>query len=141
MLFFHFSAADVASQWLELLHQDIKGRLSGNALFTIIQGCSEFFFFSSPVCDCFTNNFFDNVYCSVNTALRRSKKRVRAVITTELPFLISKEFSSNQENENSTDRFSHSASADMHHAKWSTMFDQMEKALTEEEKQLVSISK
>lgn len=99
------------------------------------------FFFSSPVCECFTYNFFDNVYCSVNTALRRSKKRVRAVITTELPFLISKEFSSNQENENSTDRFSHSASADMHHAKWSTMFDQMEKALTEEEKQLVSISK
>lgn len=85
--------------------------------------------------------FFDNVYCSSNTALRRSKKRVRAVITTELPFLMSKEFSFNQENENSTDRFSNSASADMHHARWSTMFDQMEKALTEEEKQLVSISK
>ncbi|XP_030932510.1 uncharacterized protein LOC115958249 isoform X1 [Quercus lobata] len=92
-------AADVASQWLELLHQDIKGRLS---------------------------------------ALRRSKKRVRAVITTELPFLMSKEFSFNQEKENSTDKFSNSASADMHHARWSTMFDQMEKALTEEEKQLES---
>lgn len=28
-----FSAATVASQWLELQHQDLKGRLSGNAIF------------------------------------------------------------------------------------------------------------
>jgi hypothetical protein len=32
-LFLCFSAATVASQWLELLHQDIKGRLAGNAIF------------------------------------------------------------------------------------------------------------
>ncbi|KAG2730648.1 hypothetical protein I3760_01G304300 [Carya illinoinensis] len=97
-------AASVASQWLELLHQDIQGRL---------------------------------------LALRRSRKRVRAVISTELPFLISKEFSSSQVNtpyviKNSIDEFSNSATADMHRARWNTLFDQMDKALSEEEKQLES---
>ncbi|KAG8651541.1 hypothetical protein MANES_07G141701v8 [Manihot esculenta] len=97
-------AASVASQWLELLHQDIKGRLS---------------------------------------ALRRSKKRVRAVITTELPFLISKEFPSNQENDpfimkTSSDGQSSNAMSSLHQARWSTLFDQMDKALIEEEKQLES---
>ncbi|OMP05482.1 hypothetical protein CCACVL1_01879 [Corchorus capsularis] len=99
-------AATVASQWLELLQQDVKGRLS---------------------------------------ALRRSKKKVRAVITTELPFLISKEFSSNQENEpniikTSGDGFSNDATAEMHRARWSALFDQMDRALSEEEKQLESWS-
>ncbi|KAK9283259.1 hypothetical protein L1049_011495 [Liquidambar formosana] len=99
-------AATVASQWLELLHQDIKGRLA---------------------------------------ALRRSKKRVRAVIHTELPFLLSKEFSSNQENDpyvikNSAAGCSNDAIADMHRTRWSALFDQMEKALSEEEKQLESWS-
>ncbi|XP_022764417.1 uncharacterized protein LOC111309680 isoform X2 [Durio zibethinus] len=97
-------AATVASQWLELLQQDIKGRLS---------------------------------------ALRRSKKKVRAVITTELPFLISKEFSSNQGSDpnitrSSADGFSHDATAEMHRVRWSALFDQMDKALSEEEKQLES---
>ncbi|KAA8539690.1 hypothetical protein F0562_026382 [Nyssa sinensis] len=97
-------AANVASQWLELLHQDIRGRLS---------------------------------------ALRRSKKRVRAVIHTELPFLMSREFSSNQENDpylmkNSTAGCFDNATADVHPARWSTLFDQMDKALSEEEKQLES---
>ncbi|XVF00348.1 hypothetical protein REPUB_Repub03eG0277500 [Reevesia pubescens] len=97
-------AATVASQWLELLQQDIKGRLS---------------------------------------ALRRSKKKVQAVITTELPFLISKEFSSNQGSDpniirNSADGFSHDATAEMHRARWIALFDQMDKALSEEEKQLES---
>ncbi|XVF81963.1 hypothetical protein PTKIN_Ptkin16aG0004700 [Pterospermum kingtungense] len=97
-------AATVASQWLELLQQDIKGRL---------------------------------------LALRRSKKKVRAVITTELPFLISKEFSPNQGSDpnitrNSADGFSPDATAEMHRARWSALFDQMDKALSEEEKQLVS---
>ncbi|TYI83555.1 hypothetical protein E1A91_D05G301100v1 [Gossypium mustelinum] len=95
-------AATVASQWLELLQQDIKGRLS---------------------------------------ALQRSKKKVRAVVTTELPFLISKEFSSNQGSDpnvkrNAADGFSHDATAEMHRARWSAMFDRMDKALSEEEKQL-----
>ncbi|KAK6233403.1 hypothetical protein QUC31_005809 [Theobroma cacao] len=102
--FLSVKAASVASQWLELLQQDIKGRLS---------------------------------------ALRRSKKKVRAVITTELPFLISKEFSSNQESEpnlitTSADGFSTDATAEMHRARWSALFDQMDKALSEEEKQLES---
>ncbi|KAF5736504.1 hypothetical protein HS088_TW14G00647 [Tripterygium wilfordii] len=97
-------AATVASQWLELMHQDLKGRLS---------------------------------------ALRRSKKRVRAVITTELPFLLSKEFSSNQENDpftlkSSADGLSIDAITAMHQARWNTLFDQMDKTLSEEEIQLES---
>ncbi|KAB1217584.1 hypothetical protein CJ030_MR3G002731 [Morella rubra] len=98
------NAASVAFQWLELLHQDIKGRLS---------------------------------------ALQRSKNRIQAVITTELPFLISKEFSCNQETnhhatQTSSERFSNRATADMHIARWSMLFDQMDKALTEEHKELES---
>lgn len=74
--------------------------------------------------------------------MRRSKKRVRAVITTELPFLISKEFPSNQENDpfimkTSSDGQSSNAMSSLHQARWSTLFDQMDKALIEEEKQLV----
>ncbi|PON34953.1 cation-transporting ATPase [Parasponia andersonii] len=97
-------AATVASQWLELLQQDIKGRLS---------------------------------------ALKRSKKRVRAVISTELPFLLSREFSYDQENNPytmkiSADGFSHTSTLDMHRSRWNRLFDQMEKALSEEEKQLES---
>lgn len=76
--------------------------------------------------------------------MRRSKKRVRAVIHTELPFLISKEFSSDQENnpygmQNLADGFCNRATAEMHEARWGTLFGQMDKALSEEEKQLVSI--
>ncbi|KAI4306553.1 hypothetical protein L6164_029822 [Bauhinia variegata] len=96
-------AASVASQWLELLHQDIKGRLS---------------------------------------ALRRSRRRVRAVITTELPFLIAKEFSNNQENDPYVIKVSaglpSSKNADMHRARWTALFNQMDDALSEEEKQLES---
>ncbi|TYG70401.1 hypothetical protein ES288_D05G310400v1 [Gossypium darwinii] len=96
------TSLSVKAQWLELLQQDIKGRLS---------------------------------------ALQRSKKKVRAVVTTELPFLISKEFSSNQGSDpnvkrNAADGFSHDATAEMHRARWSAMFDRMDKALSEEEKQL-----
>ncbi|EPS58863.1 hypothetical protein M569_15949, partial [Genlisea aurea] len=47
-------AANVATQWLELLIQDTRGRLA---------------------------------------ALKRSKKRIRAIIYTELPLLLSREFS------------------------------------------------
>ncbi|CAN1240077.1 hypothetical protein LINGRAPRIM_LOCUS2593 [Linum grandiflorum] len=89
-------AASVASQWLELLQQDIKGRL---------------------------------------TALRRSKKRVRDVITTELPLLVTKEFGSNQEND---PPFSLDATAAMHQARWNQLFDQMDRALSEEQRQLES---
>lgn len=76
-------------------------------------------------------------------ALRRSKKRVRAVISTELPFLISKEFPSNEENDpyvakSLPDESSVISTADLHQARWTKLFDQMDKALAEEEKQLVS---
>ncbi|KAJ9553343.1 hypothetical protein OSB04_017388 [Centaurea solstitialis] len=80
--------ANVASQWLELLHQDIKGRLA---------------------------------------ALRRSKKRVRAVTQTELPFLIS----CDQENDPSNQ-----GSNEMHKHRWAALFCQMDKSLSEEEKHL-----
>ncbi|KAA8533973.1 hypothetical protein F0562_031490 [Nyssa sinensis] len=97
-------AATVASQWLELLHQDIKGRLA---------------------------------------ALRRSKKRVQSVIHTEFPFLMSREFLSNQENDayqmkNSAAGYADNTTGDVHRARWSALFDKMDKALSEEEKQLES---
>ncbi|KAL3622043.1 hypothetical protein CASFOL_034239 [Castilleja foliolosa] len=81
-------AANVASQWLELLNHDIKGRLA---------------------------------------ALRRSKKRVRDVITTELPLLMSTEFSSNCFDQ---------ATADAHSVRWGSLFEEMDKALSDEESQL-----
>ncbi|KAK4436445.1 hypothetical protein Salat_0808200 [Sesamum alatum] len=97
-------AANVASQWLEILNQDIKGRLA---------------------------------------ALRRSKKRVRAVITTELPLLMSREFSSHLEKDSYTTEAStlchfDKASADAHAVRWSTLFQEMDKALSEEESHLES---
>ncbi|CAK7339982.1 unnamed protein product, partial [Dovyalis caffra] len=97
-------AATVSSQWLELLHQDIRGRIA---------------------------------------ALRRSRKRVRAVITTELPFLISKEFSAIEVDgsyimKSSSEVVSNNATAAMHQARWKALFDQLDKSLSEEEKQLES---
>ncbi|XP_059666842.1 uncharacterized protein LOC132312477 isoform X2 [Cornus florida] len=76
-------------------------------------------------------------------ALRCSKKRVQEVIHTQLSCLILTEFSSNQENDlcvmkNSHARCSDNATADVHRARWSFLFDQMDKALSEEEKQLES---
>ncbi|XP_077216620.1 uncharacterized protein LOC143851164 [Tasmannia lanceolata] len=88
-------AAMVASQWLELLHQDIRGRLA---------------------------------------TLRRSKKRVRNTIQRELPSLMSREFSSNQEN----DSHFKNATPDMHMARWKSLSNQMEKALSEEGRHLES---
>lgn len=81
--------------------------------------------------------------CYVLAALRRSKKRVRAVITTELPFLIAKEFSSGQDSDldpmrNSADGLSKIPNAQMHRQRWSALFDQLDRSLCEEEKQLVS---
>lgn len=85
-----------------------------------------------------------NKMCCIFAALRRSKRRVRAVTTTELPFLVLKEFPSNQENDpfimkSSSDEMSSNAISAMHQERWKTLFDQMEKALSEEEKQLVRI--
>ncbi|KAH8491687.1 hypothetical protein H0E87_023711 [Populus deltoides] len=95
-------AASVSSQWLELLHQNIKGRIA---------------------------------------ALRRSRKRVRAVITTELHFLISKEFSAIEVDssyimQSSSEVVSNNTTAALHQARWRPLFDQLDKALYEEEKQL-----
>lgn len=69
---------------------------------------------------------------------------MNAVIHTELPFLISKEFSSNQDvdpsiTKNSIDGCFNAAFIEMHRARWSALFDQMEKSLSQEEKDLVSL--
>ncbi|VYS65928.1 unnamed protein product [Arabidopsis thaliana] len=95
------NAATVASQWLELLHQDIKGRVS---------------------------------------ALRRSRKRVRAVVTIELPHLIRKEFPADQENDPTLllGGASKASTVDIHKSRWMTLFKQLEHKLSEEESQLES---
>ncbi|KAL6888548.1 hypothetical protein ACP4OV_009574 [Aristida adscensionis] len=95
-------AATVASQWLELLHQDIRGRLA---------------------------------------ALKRSRKRVRNALQTELPYLVSTEFSSNQENEPSIRHSSETgcddkAVSEAHMARWKSLFGQMDRALQEEGRHL-----
>ncbi|KAJ1277763.1 hypothetical protein BS78_04G028300 [Paspalum vaginatum] len=95
-------AASVASQWLELLHQDIRGRLA---------------------------------------ALKRSRKRVRNALHTELPYLVSTELSSNQENESSIANTSEAGCTDKavseaHVARWRSLFVQMDRALQEEGKLL-----
>uniref|UniRef100_A0A7N0RJQ4 Uncharacterized protein n=1 Tax=Kalanchoe fedtschenkoi TaxID=63787 RepID=A0A7N0RJQ4_KALFE len=92
-------AASVASQWLDLLHQDVKGRLA---------------------------------------ALRRSKKRARSVIQKDMPSLSVKEFSSTDPHDTSSlvCKFPKNDVADLHQARWSSLFSQMEMALSEEEKHL-----
>ncbi|KAG8058043.1 hypothetical protein GUJ93_ZPchr0002g25011 [Zizania palustris] len=95
-------AANVASQWLELLQQDIRGRLA---------------------------------------ALKRSRKRVRNALHTELPYLISTEFSSCQENEPSIVHSSEGGCtektvSEAHVARWKSLFVQMDRALQEEGMQL-----
>lgn len=77
-------------------------------------------------------------------ALKRSRKRVRNALRTELPYLISSEFSSNQENESSIANTSEAGCADKavseaHAARWKSLFVQMDRALQEEAKQLVSL--
>lgn len=57
--------------------------------------------------------------------------------------MLSKEFSYDQENDpyatkTSAAGFSQCATAEMHRARWSRLFDQMDKSLTEEERLLVS---
>lgn len=81
--------------------------------------------------------------CGSIAALRRSKKRVRDVISTELPFLLSKEFPSNQENSICAAKYSASdysirRAAELHESYWSKLFNQMDNTLSEEEKELVS---
>lgn len=69
------------------------------------------------------------------SALRRSKKRVRAVVTTELPFLIMKEFPADQEND--PNGASRSSTVVNHKNRWMSLFSQLEQTLSEEERQLV----
>lgn len=83
-------------------------------------------------------------FCIFSTfaALRRSRRRVRSVITTELPFLMSKEFADNQNYDpcgmNIPAGLPTSKIAELHQARWTALFDHMDEALSEEEKQLVS---
>ncbi|XP_073020337.1 uncharacterized protein [Primulina eburnea] len=95
-------AANVASQWLELLNQDIRGRLA---------------------------------------ALSQSKQRVRDVIQTVLPHLLSREFTANDEKESYTTKESticNKATAEAHRDRWFKHFEVMDKALSEEEGHLES---
>jgi len=78
----------------------------------------------------------------LSSALRRSRRRVRSVITTELPFLISKEFANNQDCDPYIMKMfaglPTSQIADLHGARWTALFNHMDEALSKEEKQLVS---
>jgi len=76
-------------------------------------------------------------------ALKRSRKRVRNALRTELPYLMSTEFPSNQENESSIANTSEAgctekAVSEAHVARWRSLFVQMDRTLQEEGKQLVS---
>jgi hypothetical protein len=76
--------------------------------------------------------------------LKRSRKRVRNALHTELPYLISTEFPSNQENESSIVNSSEAGCADKavseaHMVRWRSLFVQMDRALQEEGKHLVSL--
>nr|CAD1833408.1 unnamed protein product [Ananas comosus var. bracteatus] len=98
-------AANVALHWLDLLQQDIKGRLD---------------------------------------ALRRSEERVRNAIHTELPYLLSTEFSSGKEigapRKSSLEAGClEKAISESHMTRWRALFSQIEKALDEEARYLVSI--
>ncbi|CAH2058603.1 unnamed protein product [Thlaspi arvense] len=100
-------AATVASQWLEFLHQDLTGRLS---------------------------------------AVQDSRNRVQSILATELPLLVSsRESSSNQDNNTlqmtdttntSGDAPSDKTVTETHQIKWSAKFDQINKSLYDEEKDL-----
>ena len=65
--------------------------------------------------------------------------RVKDVIQVELPFLISKESSPVKDNDQlSSVECPMSTIPYMHQAKWTALFDQMDKALSEEMNDLVS---
>lgn len=72
--------------------------------------------------------------------MRRSKKRVRNVISTELPYIISAELSCNQNNDPSVAHSSGKVCPGDHVEKWKYLFMQMDKALQEEGRFLVSIA-
>lgn len=67
------------------------------------------------------------------------------MINTEVPLLMSKEYSNNQENDSHVPKAStgipNSKIAETHRERWTALFDQMDEALSEEEKQLVSTQK
>lgn len=91
------------------------------------------------------NYHFHIPLCSFCAALRRSKKRIRGVIQRELPSLLSKEFLPNQENapnlsQSSSSGCSSNENPEMNMSKWRSLFSQMEKALSEEGKHLVSLT-
>ncbi|KAG6631054.1 uncharacterized protein LOC122292493 [Carya illinoinensis] len=67
------------------------------------------------------------------SALRQSRMRVKDVLQMELPLLISEEFSPIKENEQfSAPESSLSIILHMHQARWTALFDQMDKVLHEE---------
>jgi hypothetical protein len=77
---------------------------------------------------------------SIYSALRRSKKRVRNVISTELPYIISTELSYSQNIDPNAAHSSEKVCSGDHVEKWKYLFMQMDKALQDEGKFLVSIA-
>jgi hypothetical protein len=104
-------------------------------LLVILLQSNEFFFQSCNLCIPLNYGSF------ILEALKRSRKRVRNALQTELPHLISTEFSSNQENEPSIAGGGSTGKtvSEAHIARWRSLFVQMERTLQEEGRQLVSL--
>lgn len=74
----------------------------------------------------------------VVAAVQDSRNRVQSVLTTEIPHLVSaRESSSNQESNTSGVASSDKTVTDTHQIRWSAKFDQINKALYDEERDLV----
>lgn len=71
----------------------------------------------------------------VVAAVQESKNRVHNILTAELPLLVSSKESSSTNV--SGDVTSDKTGTETHHIKWSAKFDQIKKALLDEEKDLV----
>jgi hypothetical protein len=75
----------------------------------------------------------------VCAALRCSRMRVQDVLQKELPFLLSKEFSTiKKDDQFSAAEYPVSIIACTHQEKWTALFDQMDEALNAEMNHLVS---
>ncbi|KAF1883680.1 hypothetical protein Lal_00012597 [Lupinus albus] len=70
------------------------------------------------------------------------RRRVRSVMTTELPLLMSKEYENNMETDLHAMKISDTLlprkTTDLHRARWNALFNRMDEELSEEEKQLGS---
>ncbi|RLM78176.1 uncharacterized protein C2845_PM12G01790 [Panicum miliaceum] len=129
---FH-QALPTASQFLPQDDDNLKLQLSSAVTMSSDRTCST-------SADDHASNHDYMTLLSVK-ALKRSRKRVRNALHTELPYLISTEFPSNQENESCIANTSEAGCTDKavseaHAARWKSLFVQMDRALQEEGKHL-----